>query len=153
MARAHANGKGTAVSAGFSMPKASFIISLVNDFKEGKISGTKLAEASDREAIQMLKELKGIGDWSACGILMHFLSRADLILYGDLTVRNYLNELYDINHEDTSETLLESAADFADNAVNRNLIDELAERNGWKPYRSVVTYLMYHLQEDNLVLL
>ena len=35
----------------------------------------------------------------------------------------------------------------------RNLIDAVAEANGWAPYRSVVCYLMYHLQEDNLVLL
>lgn len=34
------------------------------------------------------------------------------MLYGDLTVRNYLNDLYNINHVDDSETLLESAADF-----------------------------------------
>ena len=84
---------------------------------------------------------------------MHFLSRADILLYGDLTVRNYLNDLYDINHQDNSETLLESAADFADTGHNRDLLDKLAEEKGWAPYRSVVCYLMYHLQEENLVLL
>ena len=35
----------------------------------------------------------------------------------------------------------------------RNRIDAVAEANQWRPYRSVVVYLMYHLQEDNLVLL
>jgi len=64
-----------------------------------------------------------------------------------------LNDLYDINHEDRSETLLESAADFNDTPQNRNLIDAVAKANGWAPYRTVVCYLMYHLQEDNLVLL
>ena len=76
-----------------------------------------------------------------------------LTRYGDLTIRNYLNDLYDINHKDESETLLQSAADFADTTENRNLIDAVAEANQWRPYRSVVVYLMYHLQEDNLVLL
>ena len=46
-----------------------------------------------------------------------------LTRYGDLTIRNYLNDLYDINHKDESETLLQSAADFADTTENRNLID------------------------------
>ena len=151
-ARAHANGGTEPVSAGFSAPKASFIVSLVDDFKKGKISGEKIAKASDREAMKMLTGLKGIGDWSAGGILMHFLSRGDVMLYGDLTIRNYLNELFDINHKE-SETLVESAADFEDSATNRNLIDEVAKKNRWEPYRSVVCYLMYHLQEDNLVLL
>ena len=49
--------------------------------------------------------------------------------------------------------MLESLADFDDSPHNRNLIDELAERNGWKPFRSVVCILCYFLQEDNLVLL
>lgn len=152
-ARAAFHSGGEPVSAGYSRMKADFIISLVHDFETGKISGEKIAKASDRQAAKMLMELKGIGDWCAGGVLMQFLSRADIMLYGDLTVRNFLNDLYDINHHFESETLLESAADFADNATNRNLIDEVAEKNEWAPYRSVVCYLMYHLQEENLVLL
>lgn len=152
-ARAHADGGSEPVSAGFSNSKASFLVSLVDDFESGKISGAKIAKASDREAAKMLRGLKGIGDWAAAQVLMNFLSRADVMLYGDVTVRNFLNELYDINHQDESETLLESAADFGDSGTNRNLIDALAEKNGWAPYRSVVCYLMYHLQEENLVLL
>ena len=72
---------------------------------------------------------------------------------GDLTIRNYINDLYNVGHKEESETLLESAADFADNGPNRNLIDTVAVANGWAPYRSVVCFLMYHLQEENLVLL
>ena len=153
-ARAHAAG-GTEepVSAGFSNAKAGFLVSLVEDFETGRISGKKIAMASDRDATKMLLGLKGIGDWSACQVLMNFLSRADVMLYGDLTVRNYLNELYDIGHQDESETLLESSADFGDTGQNRNLIDDLAKKNQWAPYRSVVCYLMYYLQEENLVLL
>lgn len=152
-ARRHARGKNSPVSAGYSIPKAGFIISLVDDFNSNKISGEMIAAASDREAFGLLTQLKGIADWSAGQILMHQFNRADIFLYGDLTVRNYLNDLYDINHADKSETLLESAADFDDTATNRDLIDELARKKGWQPYRSVVNFLMYHLQEENLVLL
>jgi 3-methyladenine DNA glycosylase/8-oxoguanine DNA glycosylase len=103
--------------------------------------------------MKMLTNIKGIGHWSAASIVQEFLFRADVMLYGDLTVRNYLNDLYDINHWDNSETLLESKADFDDTATNRNLIDQVAKDNHWAPYRTVVCHLMYHLQEDNLVLL
>jgi 3-methyladenine DNA glycosylase/8-oxoguanine DNA glycosylase/superfamily II DNA or RNA helicase len=152
-ARAQTNGGGNPVSCGFSSAKAGFIISLVDDFDSGKISGEKISKASDRDAAKILMELKGIGDWCAGGILMHWLGRANILLYGDLTVRNFLNDLYDINHLTDSETLIESAADFDDSGLNRNLIDKLAEEKGWAPYKSVVCYLMYHLQEENLVLL
>lgn len=74
------------------------------------------------------------------------------MLYGDLTVRNYLNDMYDIGHVEESATSIGSSADFDDTTLNRNLIDAVALRNGWAPYRSVVAMLMYHLQEDNLVL-
>ena len=141
------------VSAGYSAPKASYIVQLVKDFHSGKLSGKKLAKASDREAMKMLCGIKGIGDWSAVEVMMHFAKRADLILYGDLTVRNFLNDLYDIGHKEESETLLQSAADFPDTSANRNLIDDLAERNNWSPYRSLVCLLMYILQEYDLVLL
>ena len=152
-ARAHARGGSEPVSTGYSASKAGFIVSLVSDFKTGKISGEKIAKASDREAARMLLGLRGIGDWAASQVMMNFLSRANILLYGDVTVRNFLNDLYDINHQDDSETLLESAADFGDTGLNRNLIDEVAKQNGWAPYRTVVCYLMYHLQEENLVLL
>ena len=58
-----------------------------------------------------------------------------------------------MSHNEASETLLESAPDFGDNSPNQNRIDAVAAANGWAPYRSVVCFLMYHLQEDNLVLL
>ena len=47
-ARAHAKGSGDPVSAGFSNGKASFIISLVEDFARGKISGEKISKVSLR---------------------------------------------------------------------------------------------------------
>ena len=62
------------MSAGYSSIKAEFLVLLVRDFESGKISGEKLAAASDREAAQMLigrcGGLKGIGDWSAGEVLM-----------------------------------------------------------------------------------
>lgn len=75
-----------------------------------------------------------------------------LLCPGDLTVRNCLNDLYEIGSVAASETRLLGAADFADTPLNRRLIDEVAEKNGWAPYRSVVCYLAYHLQETETVL-
>ena len=141
------------ISAGYSKPKADFIISLVENFNTGRISGEKLAQASDRESIAMLTQLQGIGEWSAAQVLMHHFKRADVLIYGDLTIRNFINDIYDLSHRDETETMLESQAAFEDSAVNRNAIDDLAKRNGWSPYRSVICHLMYFVQEENLFLL
>ena len=131
--------------------KAPFILALVRKFTSGEVAD--VAAMSDREAARLLQSMPGVGDWVAGRVLMDFLQRADIMLYGDLTIRNYLNELYDIDHVRQSETQIESAADFPDAPHTRNLIDDVAERHGWAPYRSIVCYLMYFLQEDNLVLL
>jgi 3-methyladenine DNA glycosylase/8-oxoguanine DNA glycosylase len=128
-------------------------MALVHDFESGKVTAAKIAAASDREAAQILLGLKGIGDWCAGSVLVHFLKRADIMLYGDITIRNYLNDLYEINHNDTSETMLDSAADFPDDRENRNRMDALAKQNGWYPYRTIVGMLMYHLQQEQLFLL
>lgn len=154
MAREQGSGNSAeAVSAGYSISKAEFIVLLVQDFESGKISAEKLSKASDREAAAMLAKIKGFGDWCVGQVLIHLLRRADIMLYGDVTIRNTLNDLYEINHNDTSETHLHRTADFPDNRQNRNLMDAVAKENNWHPYRSVVGMLMYHLQEENLVLL
>ena len=70
-AREHAAGGDDPVSAGYSAPKASFIVAMVEDFKRGRISGKKVAEASDREAARMLMGIKGIGFWSAGQVPIH----------------------------------------------------------------------------------
>jgi len=149
-------------SCGYSGQKARFLHNLVADFDSGHVSATALAAASDRDVAKMLigekgkkggaRGIDGIGPWCAGRMLMDYLVRGDVMLYGDLTVRNYLNDMYDIGHVAESATALQSAADFDDTTHTRNLIDAVAEANHWAPYRSVVCLLMYHLQEDNLVL-
>ena len=117
-------------------------------------------------------------------MMCHFFRRADIMLYGDLTVRNRINDMYElsaatrtrlhppslahlpfprpacsVSHRyeigavEASETKLLGAADFPDTPTNRRLIDECAEAHGWAPYRSLIVYLAYHLQEADLVLI
>jgi 3-methyladenine DNA glycosylase/8-oxoguanine DNA glycosylase len=81
-ARDQAKGSGPPVSAGYSVPKASFIIAAVDDMERGTMSASQLTSASDRKASEMLMNMKGIGDWSAGEVLMHTLKRADIMLYG-----------------------------------------------------------------------
>ena len=70
--------------------------------------------------------------------MMHLLKRADVMLYGDLTVRNKLNELYDIAHIDDAQTKLLGAADFADTRLNRDLIDHCAAENGCTKMKAIL---------------
>ena len=75
------------------------------------------------------------------------------MLFGDLTVRNRINDIYEIGAIEESETKLLGAADFPDTPTNRRLIDVVGEKNGWAPYRSLIVYLSYHLQEADEMLI
>ena len=68
-------------------------------------------------------------------------------------MRNRINDIYEIASVEESETKLLGAADFPDTPTNRRLIDAVAERNCWAPYRSLIVYLAYHLQEADEVLI
>lgn len=68
------------------------------------------------------------------------------MLHGDLTILNYINDINDVRHHESTETLLESAADFPDKGANRNKIDAIAKKNNRYPYRSVVGLLINYLQ-------
>ena len=147
------------VSAGNSKAKAEFIIGLVEHFEQGKISGAAMAKASDREAAKMLMGtwggIKGLGEWSAGSVLMHFLGRADVMLYGDLTIRNYIT---------TSTTCRTTRLPRRCSSRRPTLATMdptgIASTPSPRPTvglptaaSAVVCFLMYHLQEDNLVLL
>jgi 3-methyladenine DNA glycosylase/8-oxoguanine DNA glycosylase len=159
--RAHLKGTGGKVSVRYSLGaltkkgdrngKGKFIIELVK--RARRPDGLPdVATMSDRDAARRLMEIDGIGPWVAGECLVYHLGRADVMVSGDLTLRNMLNDLYNIDHRE-SETLVESAATFPDCARSRILLDRLARSNGWHGYRTLILFLSYFLQEDSLVLL
>ena len=141
---------GAESKAGQRSGKGSFILNLVEMARTGTFPD--LQHLSDRAAAREIKKIRGVGDWVAMQCMLHFLGRADMMVSTDLTLRNMLNDLYNISHAE-SETALDSAASFDDSMRNRILIDRLARANGWHGYRSLILFLCYFLQEDSLVLL
>jgi 3-methyladenine DNA glycosylase/8-oxoguanine DNA glycosylase len=159
--RAHLKGTGPKVSVRYSLgklskkgtrnAKGSFIIELVK--RARRPDGLpNVVHMSDRETARRLLEIDGVGPWVAGECLVYHLGRADVMVSGDLTLRNMLNELYSIEHRE-SETLLESAATFPDCTRSRILLDRVARQNGWHGNRTLILFLAYFLQDDNLVLL
>ena len=82
--------------------------------------------------------------------MLHFLNRPDIMLYGDLTVRMAIRDLYNLSARlhgaAPTETRVADAEDFPDSHATRHLIDQVADR--WRPYRTVVNHLMWHYKEN-----
>jgi DNA-3-methyladenine glycosylase II len=109
----------------FSRQKTVYARHLAEAFISKKIQLNKLSASHDDEVRGILKQVKGIGDWTADVYLMFALQRTDIFPIGDLAMRNALKEVKKLPADTSHETLL-----------------SLAEN--WRPYRTIAAMLLWH---------
>ena len=85
----------------------------------------KITTSPDEDVRMTLKQIKGIGDWTADVYLLFALQRTDVFPIGDLAMINALKEIKGLPKHTTKEEIL-----------------ILAE--SWRPHRSVATMLLWH---------
>ncbi len=114
----------------FSRQKTLYTRNLAEAIRSKKIHISKLKNLKDDEVRNKLKQLKGIGDWTADIFLMMALNRTDCFPTGDIALINSIKKVKNLPSETTKEH-----------------IHEIAE--GWRPYRTIAAYLLWHnyLQE------
>ena len=66
-------------SLGMTMKKAEYIVEFAEKVESGEFDIEALKEMSDEEAIAALKELRGIGVWTAEMMLLFCLQRPDIL--------------------------------------------------------------------------
>lgn len=79
---------------GMTLRKASYIKGIAEAAITKEIDFENLHKLSDREVIEELTKLKGIGEWTAEMILIHSLQRQDILSYKDLGIRRGIMRLY-----------------------------------------------------------
>src|SRR4030095_5910811 len=90
-----------------------------------KIKIRSLVKNNDDDVRSVLKQVKGIGDWTVDVYLMFAMQRADVFPTGDLAMMNSLKKVKNLPKTSSKENILEIA-------------------ESWRPYRSVATYLLWH---------
>ena len=108
---------------GLSSRKHQYIKSIAKDIVSGKLSLKNINSLSDKNAINYLISLKGVGPWTAEMFLMFAYKRLDIFSVGDVALRRAVSEIYKVDREDLGK------------------INSIAER--WKPYRSVVCWYLW----------
>jgi DNA-3-methyladenine glycosylase II len=117
--------------AGLSSMKIDYIRNAARAFQERDFTREGLADHSDEEVIDLLTEIKGVGEWTAHMYLMFVLEREDVLPLGDLAVRKGIQQLYGNGEE-----------------LSRAEMQEIAEQ--WRPYRSVATrYIWAEYESDD----
>jgi DNA-3-methyladenine glycosylase II len=109
----------------FSRQKIVYARHLADAFLSKKIQLTKLATSHDDHVRGVLKQVKGIGDWTADVYLLFALQRTDIFPIGDLAMVNALKEVKQLPAHTSKDDLL-----------------LLAE--AWRPYRSIAAMLLWH---------
>lgn len=116
-------------SSGITMRKATYIKNLAELVASGQFDLDELNKLSDKEVIDRLCSLNGIGKWTAEMILISAMARMDVISYGDLAIRRGMCRLYGL--ED----------------ISKKEFDDYAKK--YSPYSSVASFYIWHVSAKN----
>jgi DNA-3-methyladenine glycosylase II len=109
-------------SSTVSRQKSVYLKELANAVLSNQLDLESLSKISSEQVRDQLLRIKGIGNWTVDVYLMFALGDLDLFPIGDITLVTTMKELYQCS---SKEEMIEIS-------------------NGWKPYRSLATYLFWH---------
>ena len=99
--RIHSVTTGEIQACGMSMRKAGYIKGIAGAAVNKTVDFNALKDKPDREIIEVLTRLNGVGVWTAEMLLIFSLMRPDVVSYGDLAIRRGMMELY--GHKELSK--------------------------------------------------
>ena len=113
---------------GLSGMKVNYIKNVYQYFQKNKIDFKNL---EDKEVINKLTEIKGVGSWTAEMFLIFILFREDIFSKKDLALINSIRMNYNIKN-------------LSDKKLNK-LIDS------WRPYNTFASLLLWKSIEENII--
>ena len=115
-------------NVGISRQKSGYIKNIANAFDEGLVNETQLHKLSDKEIIDQLVTIKGVGRWTAEMFLIFTLRRPDVFPVTDLGVQKGFQIYYDL-----------------DELPSIDMMNEKSEK--WKPYRTIMSLYLWFAVE------
>lgn len=116
---------------GLSRQKISYIREIARAFEEKILTPNTWETMSDREIVNQLTTIRGIGQWTAEMFLIFHLHRPDVLPLSDLGLLKAIQLLY------------------GDRFVKKAEILELSQK--WKPYRTVATWYLWRSLDPETV--
>lgn len=112
-------------SPGLSLQKATYLTDLAEKITMQTIPGVEvLAEWDDQAIIQVLTQVKGVGEWTAQMFLIFRLHRLDILPTKDLGIRKKMQQLYSLEMRPLPPQMEKIAAP-------------------WRPYRSIACWYLW----------
>ncbi|MFL3013550.1 MAG: DNA-3-methyladenine glycosylase family protein [Candidatus Neomarinimicrobiota bacterium] len=113
---------------GISRQKASYIKNIAYAFNTKIIDEKNISKLNDREIIDQLTTIKGVGRWTAEMFLIFTLRRSDVFPVTDLSVQKGFKIFYSLDDLPTIE-----------------LMNKKSE--SWKPYRTIMSLYLWYAVE------
>ncbi len=110
--------------AGLSYMKVSYIKDLSNKVESKELRLAYMKNLTDKEVIEQLTIVKGIGRWTAEMFLIFSLGRQDVLPVGDLGLKKGIQKMYSLSELPEKEEM-----------------EKIAQK--WRPYRSVATWYLW----------
>ncbi|HIN35904.1 MAG TPA: DNA-3-methyladenine glycosylase 2 family protein [Dehalococcoidia bacterium] len=104
--------------------KSEYVHGLAESALDPEMGLERLEELTDREIVEKLVALRGVGMWTAQWALIRAVGRPDALPLGDLALRRVVSRLF-MHGED----------------VNDAKVEEIAQR--WSPYRTYATVYLF----------
>ncbi len=104
--------------------KSEYVHGLAGSTLDTAVGLERLDELTDREIVEKLTALRGVGLWTAQWALIRAVGRPDALPLGDLALRRVVSRLF-MDGEDVTDTQVE----------------EIAQR--WSPYRTFATVYLF----------
>ena len=104
--------------------KSEYVHGLAGSALDPEMGLERLEELTDREIVEKLVALRGVGMWTAQWALIRAVGRPDALPLGDLALRRVFSRLF-MDGED----------------VNDAKVEEIAQR--WSPYRTYATVYLF----------
>lgn len=110
--------------AGLSYSKIKYIKDLATKVKNTEIDLKSLDKLDDKDIVEELTKVKGIGRWTAEMFLIFTLKRPDVFSHGDLGLNNAIKKIYKL--EDYSIDSVEKVVSL------------------WSPHKSTASRILWH---------
>lgn len=122
-------------SIGLSNAKALYVKNVCVFFIENKLTDAKLYKLSNDEILNLLTQIKGVGQWTVEMLLMFTLARPDVFATGDLGLQKAIIKLYNLEYANSKE-LFEKMNSIA---------------QSWAPYRTYACRYLWRSLDAPLV--
>ena len=73
---------------GISFSKADFIKEFANKYANGEYDFSSLDELSDNDTVKCLRQIKGVGNWTAEMLALFALGKQNIFSYDDVALKN-----------------------------------------------------------------